>query len=364
VTSLALRLPSAAALAVLLSAPALVPASAQRLAPCVVRSLAGTFRLTEAECGTLGGRFETAVALPSSAPDGVAERGAIAIEARPESYLRWAEAFADFDLGSSVQAVRRLSSPPRLSDFDTLVLSADELRELQRCRVRTCAVQLDEPSIARIAAINWRAPDAAARANTVVREMLFGIAQRYIASGHAALPQYHDSKHPTNVHADFNALIDEEAAAGTAPPALLDFLRGRPGAALPGATSYLYWTTNTFGLKPTTRLNHTVVYRNGGTDVAGIIATKMLYASHYFHGGLEMRYVVTDETSADRFVLLMVTRSRSDGLTGVTGAVIGNTIRRKGLESLRRYLRFTKEAVETRERRGWTSSPPKGKDRP
>ena len=46
-----------------------------------------------------------------------------------------------------------------------------------------------------------------------------------------------------------------------------------------GATSYLYWTTNTFGLKPTTRLNHTIVYRGNGNGLAGVIATKMLYAT-------------------------------------------------------------------------------------
>lgn len=41
-------------------------------------------------------------------------------------------------------------------------------------------------------------------------------------------------------------------------------------------------------MKPTTRLNHTVVYR-GAPDVMGVIATKQLYATHYFHGALEVR---------------------------------------------------------------------------
>src|SRR5690606_28986342 len=147
-----------------------------------------------------------------------------------------------------------------------------------------------------------------------------------------------------------------DAAAGLTPPALLAYLRGRPADVPSGATSYLYWTTNTFGLKPTTRLNHTIVYRGNGDGMAGVIATKMLYATHYFHGGLEMRYVMA-EPRAERFLLVDVTRSRSDGLTGLTGAILGDTIRRRALEGLRKYLRFTKESVERRGRLGGTRVP-------
>jgi hypothetical protein len=332
---------------------------AQELPAGLARTLIDRFGLTPVERGTIGGIYEAVVSLPSTSPDGIAARGAIAIEAHPEAYLAWAEAGPEFDIGSSVQAVRQLSTPPRLSDFDTLVLSKDDLRELQRCRPHACAMQLDESSIARIAAIEWRQPDAAARANAIVREMMFGIAARYASSGDAALLQYHDSTHPTDVRAEFDAIAAEEAAAGAMPSELLAFLRGRPGATLPRASSYLYWTTSAFGLKPTTRLNHTVVYRGGGDGVAGIVTTKMLYASHYFHGGLDVRYVVADPASPGRFALLIVTRTRSDGLTGLTGAVIGDSIRRKGIQALRKYLRFTKDTVERRQRLGWTGAPPR-----
>jgi hypothetical protein len=46
-------------------------------------------------------------------------------------------------------------------------------------------------------------------------------------------------------------------------------------------------------------------------------------------------------------------------LTGLTGAVIGDSIRRKGIQALRKYLRFTKDTVERRQRLGWTGAPPR-----
>jgi hypothetical protein len=256
-----------------------------------------------------------------------------------------------------VQAARKLSNPPVLADFDALTLSKEELRDLQRCRIGACTLQLDADRIRQVAAIDWYRSDADARATAIVRGMMFDVAREYTASGDAGLPHYHDARRATDVEENLRALINEEAASGRLPPALRDFLRGHPAQVPPHATSYLYWTTNTFGLKPTTRLTHTVVYRTGGDLVEGIIATKLLYASHYFHGGFEARYLIADPARPDRFALVMMARTRSDGLTGLTGALLGDTIRRRSLQSLRTYLRFTKEGVEKWQRlRG---SPPR-----
>lgn len=299
------------------------PGDSPQMLDSVQRTLASRFGLTAAERNTLTGGFEAVRALPSDYDDGVSAMGAIWIGARPDTYLRWAEDFADFDRGSSVQAVQKLSSPPLASDFSGLQLSADELRDLSRCRVGACTLQLDADSIRRVAAIDWRRADARERA--------------------------------TDVEHNLNTLLDDEGRAGRMPAPLIAFLRDYPRAPVPAdSTGYLYWTTNTFGLKPTTRLNHTVIYRGpAGDQVIGVIATKQLYASHYFHGALETRYVIANPALDDRFALVMVTRTRSDGLTG---AVIGGTVRRRALSSLRAYLRFTRDIVEKRQRGGWSRS--------
>ena len=331
---------------------ALATAAAPQTRGDLTRLLTSRFRLNDMQRTVIDAGLDSAEALPSPAADGVAAIGGIWIDAPAGTYLTWADNFADVDRGSAVQAVRKLSTPPRLSDFDAMTLSKEELRELSRCRVRDCTLQLDAASISGIAAINWRHRDAEAQATAIIREMMFSIATRYVEMGDAGLPDYHDSKRATDVAGICASILDEEAASGLAPPELVAHFRGRPGEPLPRSTSYLYWTTNSFGLKPTTRLNHTVVYRAGAAGTAGLVATKMLYASHYFHGGLEMRYVLADASTPDRFLLIDVTRTRSDGLTGMTGAILGDTIRRRGLQALRRYLRFTKDTVERRHRSG------------
>ena len=319
----------------------------------LTRTLTNAFGLTAAERNTLAGGLESARALTTPAADGVGAMGAIWIDARPAIYLQWAEDFADFDRGSPSNAVRRLSSPPAPSDFDTLTLSKDEIRELQRCRVGSCAMQLDAASIRGVAAIDWRRVDAPARATAIVRAMMFDLARRYAESGDAALPRYDDSRRATDVAASLRELIDEEAAEGRLSAELLEYLRGGATAAPPGTTSYLFWSSSTFGLKPTIRLNQAIVHR-GARGAPALVATRMLYASHYFHGGVEFRYVVTDPALEDRFALVMVTRTRSDTLTGLAGAIAGGTIRRNAVSSLRAYLRYTKEMVEKRQRAGWS----------
>lgn len=352
------RILSLAAVALAAGATLAVPTMATSQSPDGVHRTLAWLGLTEDERHTLNGGFETARLLPAAMKDEISAIGAIWIEARPDTYLRWAEDFVDFDRGSSVQAVRRLSTPPVLADFDDMTLSREELQALSRCRVGSCTMQLDAESIRQVAALDWKRRDAPAQATAIMRAMMLEVARRYLASGNAGLPHYHDTRQATDVADNLASLLDQETLTRRTPAPLIAFLRGVPSHPPPGTTSHLYWTTNTFGLKPTTRLNHSVIYRSSGSGILGVIATKQLYASHYFHGGLEMRFVVGNPALDERFALVMMTRSRSDGLTGLTGAILGDRIRRSAVHSLRTYLRFTRDSVEKRQRRGWTGGPP------
>ena len=54
-----------------------------------------------------------------------------------------------------------------------------------------------------------------------------------------------------------------------------------------------------FGLKPTIRVNHGVIYRghSQGRDF-GVVAIKQLYATHYFHTALDLSVCVDDGMAA------------------------------------------------------------------
>jgi hypothetical protein len=94
-----------------------------------------------------------------------------------------------------------------------------------------------------------------------------------------------------------------------------------PSKPLPGADNYFYWEKVDFGLKPTIRLNHAVIYRGRtqGRDFA-TVAIKQLYATHYFHTALDVSVCVTDGTAGrPGFYLLTVKGSHQEGLTGCHG---------------------------------------------
>ena len=68
---------------------------------------------------------------------------------------------------------------------------------------------------------------------------------------------------------------------------LLDY----PRVTLTDATSFLYWQETGFGLKPTIRISHVTIREN---PEGAIVTSKLLYASHYFWTGLELRVLVPD----------------------------------------------------------------------
>jgi hypothetical protein len=141
-------------------------------------------------------------------------------------------------------------------------------------------------------------------------------------------------------------------------PALTAYLRGYPQAALPGAEDLFYWNMGDFGMKPTTRLNHVVIYpvpaaTAAATGVRYVIATRQIYANHYFSATLELRTLVEDDVgSTPGFFLLYATRSHVPGLSGLRGALLRPIVRSRARSGMERYLQKTRTVIEAGERAG------------
>jgi hypothetical protein len=72
----------------------------------------------------------------------------------------------------------------------------------------------------------------------------------------------------------------------------------------------------------------------------------MLYASHYFWTGLEVRALVPDLERGAGFWFVTVNRARSDGLSGFTGMFVRRRVRSAVQEGALAGLRTTKEKLE------------------
>jgi hypothetical protein len=78
-----------------------------------------------------------------------------------------------------------------------------------------------------------------------------------------------------------------------------------------------------------------------------VVASKMLYANHYFWTALELRVLVCDASRGPGFWFVTVNRSRSDGLDGFLGGIVRGRVRRQVQKGISASLTTTKKKMES-----------------
>jgi hypothetical protein len=274
----------------------------------------------------------------------VAVFGAVWISAPVRRYVEAVKDIEAFERGGGFKITKRISAPPRIEDFSALRLPHDDLDDLRSCRVGDCEVKLGEQALKRFRSeIQWSAPNARAAANALMQRLAFEYVTGYLEGGNERLAVYRDNSRPTFVAQEFRTMVDQMRVLTTFMPNLRRYLLEYPRVTIPGATSFLYWQEVQFGLKPTIRISHLTIRENPEDTV---VASKMLYASHYFWTGLELRALVPDSTRGPGFWFVTVNRSRSDGLSGFTGALVRRRVRTEVEEGALAALRATKQLLE------------------
>jgi hypothetical protein len=266
------------------------------------------------------------------------------IAAPPARYVAAVKDIERFESGGNFLVTKRISATPVLADFSALRLPPDDLADLRTCRVGSCELKLSEAALARIRReIDWSQPAARSDAEALARRLALDYVTGYLEGGNARLAVYRDADRPTFVAQEFASMVDRLPALTEFLPsvrrALLDF----PKSAVPGSESFLYWQEAKFGLKPTVRINHvTITPLPDGV----VVASKMLYASHYFWSALELRMLVPDPARGEGFWFVSVNRSRSDGLSGFVGSLIRGKVRSEADKGMQAALRITKTRME------------------
>lgn len=273
----------------------------------------------------------------------VAVFGAIWIGAPMQRYVDAITDIERFERGGAFKTTRRISTPPALADFASLRLSDEDVKDLRTCRVGRCDVKLGEQALGRFRQIDWKKPDSRTAADALMRQLALEYVTGYLEGGNDRLAVYRDKSRPTLVAEEFRAMADRMPELTSHMPATRRYLLEYPRAALPGATSFLYWQETEFGLKPTIRISHLTI-QPGPSDV--VVTSKMLYATHYFWSGLELRVLLPDPARGEGFWFVTVNRSRSDGLSGFTGMFVRRRVRRQVEEGTLTALRSTKRLVE------------------
>jgi hypothetical protein len=270
--------------------------------------------------------------------------GAIWINAPPHRYVEAVKDIENFERSKTFIMTKRISARPNVNDFAGWQLPQEDFTDLRRCRVGKCELKLSGQTIEKLRTeVDWTKPTAKATVEDVLRHLALGYVTGYLQNGNRALAVYLDLAKPTVVGTEFESMIDRMPTLTEYQPELRRYLLNFPSAALPDSTSFLYWQVTQFGLKPTMRISHLVIRENPEET---LVASKMLYASHYFWAALELRVLVSDPSRGPGFWFVTVNSSRSDGLSGFFGRFLRGRIRREVQKSMLAYLTETKNKLE------------------
>jgi hypothetical protein len=305
--------------------------------------------LTSEETAAIDAGRPIAKVLPWGGASEVYVFGAVHVDGSRESYLKAARDLQRLRATPGYLAVGELSEDATVADLGALTFEPDDLKALKSCRDGACDVQLPTASMQAFHdAVDFSRADAVEQANALARSMVLRLVRSYRDGGHRALGDYRDKRNPAHIGEQFETMIARASVLPDVLPELRQYLLDYPGAMLTNADSFFYWEKVDFGLKPTVRVNHAVIYRGRaeGHDF-GAVAVKQLYATHYFHTALDVSVCVDDASDASRgFYLLTLKGSQQEGLSGVKGSIVRKVVVDKTRRSLENALASIKRGIE------------------
>lgn len=281
----------------------------------------------------------------------VAAFGVVRLNVSKEFFLEKFMDVESFKKSEFVLQLRKLSSPPRLEDLRELELEPEHLNALKKCKVGDCNVKIPARLIERFRKeVNWSAPDYKQRATALTRQFLLDYVRAYLKDGNAALVEYSDRPYPQRLADEVRSLVDQSTYLLETAPDFHRYLAEFPKTQLPGAEDFVYWSKEKVGgFKPVLGLTHVTVYkRKNESPFRTIIASKQIYANHYFEGSLALTWLVDAETDSGKTgcYLIYLNRSRMDALRGGLSWLKRYIARGRIREGLLKNLQLTREKLE------------------
>jgi len=276
--------------------------------------------------------------------------GAVRVNGSSDAYLHAARDLGRLAGSPGYLGIGEIPATATVADLSALALDVDDIKALKSCREGDCDVQLPTNAIRAFQNdVKWSQPDVADQVNDLARRRVLDLIDQYRRGGNAALGVYRDKDRPALVAEQFETMVGRASALPDVLPELRRYVLQYPDAQLPGADSFFYWDKVDFGMKPTIRVNHAVIYktRAENRDIAAV-AIKQLYASHYFHTALDVSVCVADSEMPDShgFYLLTVKGSEQEGLTGFKGSMLRRIVVNKTSSSLETALASIKKTIE------------------
>jgi hypothetical protein len=273
----------------------------------------------------------------------VAVVGAVRIAASPARLFDRFRDIATLRSNGIVMEIGRFGTPPAAADLRGLHLEDYDLEAIRACKPGNCGVRLSTANLERFAHdVNWNAPNWRQQAGDLWRRLLAADAVNYLATG--TLGDYRNKAVPLDVADEFKILFDTSQYFQSISPEFIAYLRQFPNVQLAGTENILYWSKDDIN-RPVTRITHLSLYpAAAGSRRPGLIASKQIYAAHYFDAGLGLTCAFDDGASG--FYMLSLNRVRTRSLTSFMRGLVRSMVQRRSRDAMEEILRSTKSALE------------------
>jgi hypothetical protein len=278
-------------------------------------------------------------------PDGkeITTFGAIRVACSADVFAERIRDIERFKASEYVLQIGRFQAHPAVQDVAAMTLDPADREAMRVCRPGDCGLRLPAAAMDKFrGTIPWGTPAEADAAATAMRQLLVDEARTYLEGGSRALPDYVDRADTAPRVEAFKHLLRPSEFKAESQPDLFRWLDEFPRYSLDGTDSFLYWSREKFGLKPTISISHSVILRRNGTVVFG---SKQVFASHYFESSLGMALFVP-APGADYGYVTYLNRSRVDTLRGFLAPIARLVTAKRARDGLDRMLVGVKAKLE------------------
>jgi hypothetical protein len=268
-------------------------------------------RLEEAEAVRVD-RGELSVrVLPTQDQRDVALIGVIRLGVSRDAYLRRVQDFRNWLRTPTRTRLGLFSDPAIPADVANLEVARDDARDLRKCRPGDCTTKLPAMEMQRVqGAVDWSANDAQAQVTALARQRMVQYVEEYRDHGNAAMPVY-DDRPSVRASDAFIAVLAQSTYLTQAAPALASYFKTFPRGRPAGISDVLYWSDDAVArLRPILSITHAVVYTPPELAGTTIVASKQIYANHYFEAALDVVSVIDREVSGEAAAIYLVVERR------------------------------------------------------
>jgi hypothetical protein len=254
-----------------------------------------------------------------------------------------------FKKSENVLQIGKFSNPPRLEDLAGLSLDPAEIETIRRCGVNKCAFKMSAEFMERFRnEVDWSAPDYRDRVTALMREILLKYVQVYLQGGNATLVEYHDKSYTVRLPEELQTLLQVTPYMYQYVPEFQKYLQEFPNGRPAATEDFIYWSKEKFGLKPVVSVTHVTIYkrhRPNGTEV--LIASKGIYANHYFESSLGLTgFIQSQSSELSRSYLIYINRSRTDALRGLFAGLKRSLISGSLRDGAKKNMELIKQKLE------------------